>query len=37
VAAVQEAAATATALVFGATPVSFPLSVEVVDCYGDAK
>lgn len=37
VAAVERAAATATRLVFGATEVSFPMSIAVVDCYADAK
>ncbi|MFF4340233.1 bifunctional 3'-5' exonuclease/DNA polymerase [Kitasatospora sp. NPDC001540] len=36
-AAVGEAAEEATALVFGDTPVRFPLTTAVVDCYGDAK
>jgi DNA polymerase family A len=37
VAATESAAATATRLVFGPTPVSFPLTTAVVDCYSDAK
>jgi hypothetical protein len=37
VAAVESAARAATALVFGATEVSFPMTVAVVDCYSDAK
>jgi hypothetical protein len=37
VAAIEAAAATATRLVFGATEVSFPMSISVVDCYSDAK
>ncbi len=37
VAAVEESGAEAGRLVFGATPVQFPLSVAVVDCYADAK
>jgi DNA polymerase family A len=37
VAAIETAAATATRMVFGATEVSFPMSVAVVDCYADAK
>jgi hypothetical protein len=36
-AAIDQAAATATRLVFGATEVSFPMSMAVVDCYADAK
>ncbi|MFC9331660.1 bifunctional 3'-5' exonuclease/DNA polymerase [Kitasatospora sp. NPDC057015] len=36
-AAVAEAAEEARALVFGDTPVRFPLSTAVVDCYADAK
>jgi DNA polymerase-1 len=31
------AASTATALVFGSTPVRFPLAAKVIDCYADAK
>ncbi|MGW5053493.1 bifunctional 3'-5' exonuclease/DNA polymerase [Actinokineospora sp. NPDC004072] len=31
------AAAEATALVFGPTPVRFPLEATIVDCYADAK
>jgi DNA polymerase I len=34
---VREAAAESGRLVFGNTPVRFPLSVAVVDCYADAK
>ncbi|WP_043909917.1 bifunctional 3'-5' exonuclease/DNA polymerase [Kitasatospora griseola] len=34
---VTAAAEEAAALVFGDTPVRFPLSTAVVDCYGDAK
>ena len=34
---VREAAAESGRLVFGDTPVRFPLSVAVVDCYADAK
>ena len=37
VAAVNESAAEAGRLVFGATPVRFPLSIAVVDSYADAK
>jgi hypothetical protein len=37
VAAVQDAAAGATTLVFGATEVSFPMTSAVVSCYADAK
>jgi DNA polymerase-1 len=37
VAEIGTAAATATALVFGATAVRFPLGAKVVDCYADAK
>ncbi|MFI6445097.1 bifunctional 3'-5' exonuclease/DNA polymerase [Kitasatospora sp. NPDC050543] len=36
-AAVAEAAEEARLLVFGDTPVRFPLSTAVVDCYADAK
>ncbi|WP_051969561.1 bifunctional 3'-5' exonuclease/DNA polymerase [Kitasatospora azatica] len=35
--AVAEAAEEATRLVFGDTPVQFPMSTAVVECYGDAK
>ena len=35
--AVQDAAGRAAALLFGQTPVQFPLSVAVVDNYGQAK
>ncbi|AEW97441.1 MULTISPECIES: bifunctional 3'-5' exonuclease/DNA polymerase [Streptomycetaceae] len=35
--AVTDAAAEATALVFGPTPVPFPLGTQVVECYADAK
>jgi hypothetical protein len=34
---VGEAAAESGRLVFGDTPVRFPLSVAAVDCYADAK
>ncbi len=37
VAAVGEAAEEAGRLVFGATPVRFPMTTAVVDCYADAK
>lgn len=37
VAAVQESAREAGRLVFGDTPVRFPVSTAVVDCYADAK
>ena len=37
VAAVSRAADEASRLVFGPTPVAFPLSTAVVDCYADAK
>ena len=37
VAAVSQAAAEASRLVFGQTRVAFPLSTSVVDCYADAK
>ncbi|MFE9426166.1 bifunctional 3'-5' exonuclease/DNA polymerase [Kitasatospora sp. NPDC006697] len=37
VAAVAEAATEATGLVFGPTPVQFPMSTAVVECYADAK
>jgi DNA polymerase-1 len=36
-AAVAEAAEEAGRLVFGATPVRFPVTTAVVDCYADAK
>jgi len=36
-AAVAQAGRDATRLVFGATPVAFPLTVAVVSCYADAK
>ncbi len=36
-AAVTEAADEARRLVFGDTPVRFPLTTAVVDCYADAK
>jgi hypothetical protein len=34
---VQDAAGRAAALLFGQTPVQFPLSVAVVDNYAQAK
>lgn len=34
---IAEAAVEATTLVFGATPVRFPLEAVIVDCYADAK
>jgi DNA polymerase-1 len=34
---VSAAAESAGALVFGRTPVRFPLEATVVDCYADAK
>jgi DNA polymerase-1 len=37
VAAIGEAGEEAGRLVFGATPVRFPLTTAVVSCYGDAK
>jgi DNA polymerase-1 len=37
VAEVGTAATTATSLVFGRTPVRFPLGAKVVNCYADAK
>ena len=37
VAAVGEAAEEAGRLLFGATPVRFPVTTAVVDCYADAK
>ncbi|GAA1742114.1 bifunctional 3'-5' exonuclease/DNA polymerase [Nonomuraea bangladeshensis] len=37
VAAVQAAAAEATRLLFGDTPVRFPMEAVAVTCYGDAK
>jgi DNA polymerase-1 len=36
-AAVGEAAEEAGRLLFGATPVRFPVTTAVVDCYADAK
>jgi DNA polymerase-1 len=36
-AAIAEAGEEAGRLVFGATPVRFPLTTAVVSCYGDAK
>ncbi len=36
-AAVDAAADEARRLVFGETPVRFPLSTAVVECYADAK
>jgi hypothetical protein len=36
-AAIAEAASEATRLVFGSTPVAFPMTVIVVGCYADAK
>ena len=35
--AVRASALTASRLVFGDTPVHFPLEATVVDCYADAK
>jgi DNA polymerase-1 len=35
--AMRTAAATASRLVFGDTPVHFPLEAAIVDCYADAK
>jgi DNA polymerase-1 len=35
--AMRTAAAEASRLVFGETPVHFPLEAVVVDCYADAK
>ena len=35
--AVQRAGDEARQLLFGETPVRFPLDVSVVECYGDAK
>ncbi len=37
VAAIEAAAQEAGRLVFGATPVRFPVTTAVVSCYGDAK
>ncbi len=37
VTAVHDAAVTATRLLFGDTPVRFPLAATIVDCYADAK
>jgi DNA polymerase I len=34
---IQEAAERATRLLFGDTPVRFPVTVSVVDCYADAE
>jgi DNA polymerase-1 len=34
---VSAAAAEATRLLFGSTPVRFPLGIATVDCYADAK
>jgi DNA polymerase-1 len=36
-AAVRDAAEEGRRLVFGDTPVRFPLAVTSVDCYADAK
>ena len=35
--AIERAGDQARQLLFGATPVRFPLKVSIVDCYGDAK
>ena len=35
--AIAEAANEATRLVFGSTPVAFPMTVSIVGCYADAK
>ena len=35
-AAVSRAGERATALLFGDTPVRFPLDLSIVDCYADA-
>jgi DNA polymerase-1 len=35
--AVEQAAVDASRLVFGDTPVRFPLAAAVVDCYAEAK
>ncbi len=37
VAAIRESAELAGRLTFGATPVRFPFTTAVVECYGDAK
>jgi DNA polymerase-1 len=37
VTAVADAAHEAGRLLFGATPVRFPVTTAVVDCYADAK
>ena len=37
VSAIARAADDATTLVFGATPVVFPLTTAVTECYADAK
>jgi DNA polymerase-1 len=34
---IGHSAADAGRLVFGRTPVRFPMSVHSVECYGDAK
>lgn len=34
--AVRRAGERATALLFGDTPVRFPLDLSIVDCYADA-
>lgn len=36
-AAVTAAAEEASLLVFGASPVQFPMSTAIVECYADAK
>ncbi|MGH3272730.1 MAG: hypothetical protein ACRDNZ_00175, partial [Streptosporangiaceae bacterium] len=37
VAAVRQAASEASGLLFGATQVTFPMTIAVVNCYADAK
>ena len=37
ISAIQNAAVEAGRLLFGSTPVEFPLSIAVVDSYADAK
>jgi DNA polymerase-1 len=36
-AAIERAGDQARRLLFGDTPVRFPLNVSIVDCYADAK
>jgi DNA polymerase-1 len=37
VAAIEAAAASAARMVFGSTPVSFPMTIAVADSYAEAK